>query len=177
MAMDQVVVGIIPTYSEALRAVHELRAAGFAEDVISVAARHPDVEEAQAKTEADEDRQTSSLETAPAGGTAAGAATGGVLGGVGGLLAGLGALLIPGIGPIVAAGPLAGALGGAALGAATGGFVGALVDMGVPEEHAHEYHRRFEQGGVIVTVRADDESADDAATILRRYEAVPTPSA
>ncbi len=169
MATERVVVGVLPDYSDALRAVHELRAAGFSDDVISVAARHPEDKEERAA--ADEDPQARSLETAPAGGTAAGAATGGILGGLGGLLVGLGALLIPGIGPIVAAGPLAGALAGAAVGAATGGLVGALVDIGVPEEQAREYHSRFEKGGVIVTVRADETSAEDAAAVLRAYEA------
>lgn len=170
--MDQLVVGVVPNHKDAMRVVHELMAAGFPEAAISVVARHDDAAQAQAG-DADADPKTRSLQTAPVGPGGAGAATGGLLGGLGGLLVGLGALLIPGIGPIVAAGPLLGALGGAAAGAATGGLVGVLTTMGVPQEDVQVYHSRFEEGGVLVTVRTDADSAEDAAAVLRRYEPIP----
>ncbi len=170
------VVGVVPNYAEAMRAVHELQAQGFPEESISIMVREDERQEEQERHEADEDRGIGSLETAPVGAAGAGAATGGALGAAGGLLLGLGALLIPGIGPIMAAGPLAIALGGALAGAATGGLVGALVHMGVPSHHAEAYHRALERGAVIVSVRVDDdEAAEDAAAVLRRYEPVHHP--
>jgi uncharacterized protein (TIGR02271 family) len=103
------------------------------------------------------------------------AGEGAAVGGITGLLLGAAAMLIPGIGPIVAAGPLAAALAGALTGAATGvvvgGIAGALVDAGVPEEEARYYDERFQKGGYLLTVRADDMEADRARMILRRHHA------
>lgn len=176
MPTEQMVVGVVPSYAEAMRALHELQAQGFPEESISVMVRHDEAQEKQARAKADEDRPPTSLETAPVGAAGAGAAAGGALGGLGGLLLGLGALLLPGVGPILAAGPLAAAVGGALAGAATGGLVGALVHMGVPSHHAEAYHRALERGSVIVSVRVDDpEAAEDAAAVLRRYEPVHLP--
>lgn len=177
MPTEQMVVGVVPSHAEAMRAVHELQGQGFSEEAISVVVRHDEPLERQARAEADEDRPPTSLATAPSGGAAGGAAAGGALGGLGGLLFGLGALLLPGVGPILAAGPLAAALGGALAGAATGGLVGALVDMGVPREHAHAFETAVKQGAVIVSVRVDDEeAAEDASAVLRRYETVHPPA-
>ena len=165
MPTEQVVVGVLDDYKEALRAVDELRGLGFGDDVISVVARHPDADTSEgtpAGTPEPEDAHSATK----------GAEAGAVIGAAGGLLAGLGALMIPGIGPILAAGPILGALGGAALGAATGGLVGVLVDLGVPEHEAREYEQRLHKGDVIVTVRTDDEHAPHASEVLRRYEAL-----
>jgi hypothetical protein len=107
-----------------------------------------------------------------ASGVAIGAGTGAALGGLGGLLVGLGALAIPGIGPVLAAGPIAAALAGAGLGAAAGGVIGALTELGIPEEDAHVYAEGVRRGATLVTVRADDEAADEIAALMARHGAV-----
>ena len=178
MAGEQVVVGVVASYKEALHAVDELRGEGFDDDDISVVARHDEADEAgeadetAAQPPPGEEHGTpgDTPEPESAKNVERGVTTGTVIGGVGGFLAGVGALMIPGIGPILAVGPLLGALGGAALGAATGGLVGVLVDLGVPEEHARHYESRLAEGSVIVTVRTNETRAETASAILRRYE-------
>jgi hypothetical protein len=97
-----------------------------------------------------------------------------VLGGGAGLLAGIGALAIPGLGPIVAAGWLVAALTGAGAGAVAGGVLGTLTTAGVSEADAHVYAEGLRRGGNLVTVRADDARAAEAASILARHGPVDT---
>jgi hypothetical protein len=103
------------------------------------------------------------------------AGEGAAVGGIAGLLIGVAAMLIPGIGPIVAIGPITAALTGAVTGGITGavvgGIAGALIDAGVPEEEAHYYDERFQQGGILLTVHADDLRYDEARTIMQRHGA------
>jgi len=102
-------------------------------------------------------------------GTATGATTGGVIGGTLGLLAGIGALAIPGVGPFIAAGPIMGTLAGIGSGAVLGGIVGALVGMGIPEYEAKRYEGRIKEGGILVSVHADNsEWAGRAKDVLKR---------
>lgn len=89
-------------------------------------------------------------------GTATGATTGAVIGGALGWLAGIGALAIPGLGPFIAAGPIMGALGGMGAGGAIGGVVGALVGMGIPEYEAKRYEGMVKDGGMLLSVHADN---------------------
>jgi hypothetical protein len=89
-------------------------------------------------------------------GTATGAAAGGVVGGTLGLLAGIGALAIPGLGPFIAAGPIMATLAGAGAGGVVGGLVGALVGMGIPEYEAKRYEGRIKEGGILMSVHADN---------------------
>ena len=92
-----------------------------------------------------------------------GATTGGIVGaGAGGLLgwlAGLGTLAIPGVGPFLAAGPLMAALAGVAIGGTTGGLIGALVGMGIPEFEAKRYEGKLREGGILISVHAEDAKA------------------
>jgi len=92
---------------------------------------------------------------APEGATT-GAVAGGVVGGTLGLLAGVGALAIPGLGPFIAAGPIMAALAGAGAGGAVGTLVGALVGMGIPEYEAKRYEGRIKEGGILMSVHADN---------------------
>ncbi|HVL57159.1 MAG TPA: general stress protein [Burkholderiaceae bacterium] len=101
-----------------------------------------------------------------------GAATGGVIGGATGLLVGAIALVLPGVGPIVAAGPIAAALAGAGVGAVAGGLIGGLTTLGVAENDAHLFAEAVRRGGAVVTVRADETTAERAADIMRRHGAV-----
>jgi len=143
----ETVVGLFADLPAAERGIQALKAAGFAEQQIGVAAR--DKQQQQDLTEG--------TGAQAAEGAATGAVSGGVLGGVVGLLAGVGALAIPGIGPIIAGGAFASTLAGAGIGAAAGGIIGALAGMGVPEEDAKHFERGFQQGGVLVTVTADGD--------------------
>lgn len=99
---------------------------------------------------------------APEGATA-GAGSGALLGGALGWLAGIGALAIPGVGPFVAAGPIAAALSGAAVGGAVGGITGALIGMGIPEYEAKRYEGKVKEGGILISVHAEDSDAIDRA--------------
>jgi uncharacterized membrane protein len=112
-------------------------------------------------------------------GASTGAGVGAVVGGIGGLLVGLGALTIPGIGPVLAAGPLAtavsallGAGAGAVAGSVAGGLLGALIDMGLPEEHAGYYAEGVRRGGALVTVETDDTNLDRIRDTMDRHHPV-----
>jgi hypothetical protein len=100
------------------------------------------------------EQNTKAPEGATAGGIV-GASAGGLLG----WLAGLGTLAIPGIGPFIAAGPLMAALAGVAIGGTTGGLIGALVGMGIPEYEAKRYEGKLREGGILISVHAEDAKA------------------
>ncbi len=142
------------------RVIKDLKAAGFADDQISLVERARDRERSD---ENDED------ETVAA---ATGATLGGVAGAGTGLLAALGLLTIPGIGPLIAAGVLATTLAGVAAGAIAGGLIGALVDYGISEDDANVYAETVQRGGTLVSVRASESLADEAASIMKRHDPV-----
>lgn len=89
-------------------------------------------------------------------GAATGVASGAILGGALGWLVGIGSLAIPGIGPFVAAGPIMSALAGATVGGAVGGVSGALIGVGIPEYEAKRYESFVKDGGILLSVHADD---------------------
>jgi uncharacterized membrane protein len=163
------IVGLFENYSDADRAIADLSARGFSRNEISVAARDSAIRDRMVAGETGKER-------AVAESAGAGAVGGSVVGGLAGLLVGIGALAIPGIGPVIAAGTLATTLGstalGAGIGAAAGGLIGALVGMGIPEEDAHFYAEGVKRGGVLVTVQASDDRANEALSIMRRSNAV-----
>lgn len=142
------VFGIYRDRQHAEQAVDALRAAGFRSTDVSVLL--PD--NVGTKDFAHE-KNTKMPE-----GTTTGAASGGVVGGALGWLAGIGALAIPGVGPFIAAGPIMGALAGAGVGGAVGGLIGALVGMGIPEYEAKRYEGRVREGGVLLSVHADNST-------------------
>lgn len=160
------VVGLFEQYQDAERAVTDLTARGFGKNEISVAARDTALR----------NRVVGGKEDAVAESAGAGAVGGAAVGGIAGLLVGIGALAIPGIGPVIAAGTLATVLGstaaGAGIGAAAGGLIGALVGLGIPEEDAQFYAEGVKRGGVLVTVQASDDRAQEALDIMRRSNAV-----
>jgi uncharacterized membrane protein len=169
--MTTTVVALYDDMETASKAVRALRDAGVSNDHISLAAQ-------DAGGEYGKYVGTKTTDTT-ADGAATGAGVGAIVGGIGGLLLGLGARTIPGIGPILAAGPLAtavsaliGAGAGALAGGVAGGLLGALVDMGVPEEHATYYTEGVRRGGSLVTVAADDMEADRVNSILNRFNPV-----
>ena len=79
-------------------------------------------------------------------------------------IAGLGPLIIPDFPPLFAAGPLAAALGATT----TGGVAGGLVDFGVPELEAARYESKIKEGGVLLSLRAENpDQADRGRTVFR----------
>jgi hypothetical protein len=159
MAKNVSVYGIFRTRAQAEEGVDRLISAGFRTEDISVLLP----ENAGTKDFAAE-KNTKAPE-----GTATGATAGGVLGGTLGLLAGIGALAIPGLGPFIAAGPIMGALAGLGAGGVVGGVVGALVGMGIPEYEAKRYEGRIKEGGILMSVHADNSDwVDRAKDILKQ---------
>jgi hypothetical protein len=152
------IVGLFENRAQAQQLVQELRAGDSAGEDISVVSPG--------------DTTSDSAGGDRASGVAAGAGTGAALGGLGGLLVGLAALAVPGIGLVLAAGPIATALAGAGLGAAAGGVIGALTELGIPEEDANVYAEGVRRGGTLVTVRADDEGAEQMMALMTRHGAL-----
>jgi len=152
------VVGVFRERDQAERAIDDLHRSGFGDDQIGFAMRGPEGHEDVTTTDTG-----SHAGSGAAGGMLAGA-------GIGGVIAATAALLIPGFGPVVAGGILATVLGGAAIGAAAGGILGALVGAGVPEDEAHYYEGEFNEGRILVTVKAGNRYAE-ARDIMRRQGA------
>jgi len=146
MAKNTSAYGIFRTRAQAENAVDRLVAAGFRTEDISVLLP---------ENVGTKDFAAEKNTKAPEGATT-GAVAGGVVGGTLGLLAGIGALAIPGLGPFIAAGPIMAALAGAGAGGAVGTLVGALVGMGIPEYEAKRYEGRIKEGGILMSVHADD---------------------
>jgi len=165
--MAKTVIGIFDEMSGAERAVTALEQAGFNRDDISVI-RNQNATGSTTSTSGGNDAGMTTGE-----GAAVGAGTGAALGAGAGLLAGLAGLFIPGIGTVLGVGPLAATIiGGAGIGAAAGGLSGALMATGVSEEDAAMYTESVKRGSTLVSIRAADERADEAADILGSYGAV-----
>lgn len=143
--------GLFTDSEAAGKAVAELKQMDYTDDISIVAQRD------------DEDTpDTHQIKEDPTEGTVAGAAVGGLTGALAGIIAALSTVAVPGVGIFVVGGPLLATWGitGGAIGALTGGLVGALVDLGIPEETAKLYEDRIKQGEVLVSVRAENESAE-----------------
>ena len=146
MAKNIAVYGIYRTRTMVERAVEELKDAGFRNTDISVL-----FPEGGGTKEFAIEKETKAPE-----GAATGAGTGAVVGGALGWLMGIGLLAIPGLGPFIAAGPIMAALAGVGAGGLAGGIAGALIGMGIPEYEANRYEGRIKEGGILLSVHADD---------------------
>jgi hypothetical protein len=140
------VFGIYSTAAGANAAVAEMRDAGF---------RSADISVLLSENIGTKDFAFKKGTKAPEG-SATGATSGAVLGGALGWLVGIGALAIPGLGPFIAAGPIIALLSGIGVGGAVGGFAGALIGMGIPEYEAKRYQGLVQDGGILLSVHADD---------------------
>jgi hypothetical protein len=140
------VFGIYSTRTQVENAVDQMISEGF---------RNSDVSVLFPENQGTKDFAVEKSTKAPEG-TTTGVASGAVIGGTLGWLAGIGALAIPGVGPFIAAGPILGALGGLGAGGVIGGIAGALVGMGIPEYEAKRYEGRIREGGILLSVHADD---------------------
>jgi len=160
MAIERsTVVGVFRDRDKAERAVEELHRLGFRDDQIGFMMRGAE----GTTVEATDDN----------GNRAGEAATGGIVTGglIGGALAAA-SLLIPGVGPVLAGGILATIIGGAAAGGAVGGLLGMLVGSGIPDDEAHYYESEFNEGRILVTVKAGNryQEARDALMRLGAYD-------
>ena len=140
------VYGIYPSRPLVERAVDALKQAGFRNTDISVL-----FPEGGGTKDFAVEKETKAPE-----GAATGAGSGAVVGGALGWLMGIGLLAIPGLGPFIAAGPIMAALAGAGAGGVVGGIAGALIGMGIPEYEANRYEGRIKEGGILLSVHADD---------------------
>ncbi len=159
--MSKAVIGVFRSEDRAREAINDLRSEGFDEREISMIVRD---DEGGEGGEGGGRGEGFSMERQD---LSEGVISGGALGGVAGILAGAGALLIPGVGPIVAAGPLAAFL----TGVVGGGIVGGLVDYGIPEERGRHFENRVKQGDILVTLKVEEEKAEEVTNLLRRYGA------
>jgi hypothetical protein len=159
MAKNIAVYGIYKTRPMVERAVEELKNANFRNEDISVL-----FPEGGGTKEFAMEKETKAPQ-----GAATGAGTGAVVGGALGWLAGIGLLAIPGLGPFIAAGPIMAALAGVGAGGLAGGIAGALIGMGIPEYEANRYEGRIKEGGILLSVHADDKDwKDKGKDILKR---------
>lgn len=159
MTTNNAVFGIYASRLTAEQAVDTLQREGFRYEDVSVLFSSPDDTKAFA---------TENATKAPEGATT-GAVSGAAIGGVLGWLVGIGSLAIPGVGPFIAAGPIMAAIAGVGVGGTVGGLSGALIGYGIPEYEAKRYEGRLTNGGVLVSVHADDGVwAKKAKEILER---------
>lgn len=171
--MAKTIVGSFDSFDEAQQVLRELQQRGYSRDDISVIANNARGQYSEADgAEGKLPRDAPGTLSDTGAGSATGAAAGGVLGGAAGLVVGLMGLAIPGIGPIIAAGPIAAALAGAGVGAVAGGLIGGLTGVGVSEDDAGYYAESVRRGGALVTLRAEDSRAEEAATLMRDHGAV-----
>ena len=108
-------------------------------------------------------------------GVAVGAAAGGALGAIVAGLTATGSIAAVaatgGAAAPLVAGPLAAALAGLGVGAASGGILGGLVGLGIPEVRAKEYQRELDDGGILLSVRANPGTEDEVSEVLTKYHA------
>jgi uncharacterized membrane protein len=155
--MTRVISHMFDDYQDARNAVTALHEAGFTSSEVSILASNAD------KRYLEDKKQS---------GAATGAEVGGAVGAGAGILTALGVLAIPGLGPLVAAGVLATTLTTTVAGAAAGGLIGSLTDYGINEADAQTYAEGIRRGGTLVTVRAPDDRAAKAQTILAMHKPV-----
>ena len=158
--MTTTVTGLFSNRDSAADAVREIRAAGIANEEISIVTNN--VASQQDTNPANTGTKDNNMAGSGAGD---GAAIGGILGGGAGLMAGLGALTIPGIGPVLGVGWLL----TTAIGASGGGLIGALIGAGVSKDDAQVYVDRLRKGGTLVSARIADENVPAVESIMTKY--------
>lgn len=142
-----VVYGIYSSHADVERGVKLLQEKNFRREDISVLMPEP---------ESTHEFAHKNTTKAPEG-TVVGGASGAIVGATLGWLAGTGLVAIPGVGPLIAAGPIMAIFAGVGAGSIVGGLVGCLVGMGLPEYEAKRYAGRIKDGGILISVHADDE--------------------
>lgn len=168
--MNEQVYGVFNNVPNAEHAIAALKDHGVRGNEVSVIRRSDGIGLPQVERLADHAMTTTSADDVMAG-----AAKGGAAGLAIGVLAGAVALTVPGIGPILAAGPLWAAFGtvltATAAGVISGGVVGFLVDQGLPAEAAQRYGDALNRGDILVAVRSNAISNEDARMLFDKYGA------
>ncbi len=164
---DRIASAVFDSRDEAERAISELRDTGISDSAISVVGQPDETSEFSQSRSYDNDEGDDAKGDVVKG-AAIGTGAGAVLG--------IAALAIPGVGPLAAAGaiaasavPTAAAIGAGA-GLAAGSVAGLLADHGVDEDDSKYYEERLNQGGIFVSVKADEAgtSIEEAREILFR---------
>ncbi len=156
MTRTAAVFGIYQNRQMVEKAINTLKQAGYRDKDISVLS-------------AEETGTVHMKHTKAPEGAATGGSTGALIGAAAGWLAGMNVLPVPGRQSFVAAGPILSLLAGAGIGGTIGWITGALIGMGLPEYEAKRYQGRVKEGGVLVSVHADDvEWKNRAREILER---------
>jgi uncharacterized membrane protein len=160
------VVGLFDTYHATEQAIDALEQIGIMREQISIVARDTVLREQGVEAQ---DQATTQ-------GAGTGAVSGTAVGGVAGLLAGVSAIILPGIGPVLTAGTLLTVSGatalGAGVGAATGSMIGALQSANVVNADAQVYAESVRQGGIVITIRVQDDQVSSVLAALERANAV-----
>lgn len=152
-------IGTFPSQRDAELALHELRAAGFNMDKVSVIAENGSRNEqlVEGKKAGEQAK----------GGAKAGATAGAATGGIIGLVGSLGVLALPGVGAAAEVGILlANTVIGGGIGAAGGGLVGALIGWGIPGDRAKYYDERLQAGEYVLLVEGTEAEVRSAEAIL-----------
>jgi hypothetical protein len=139
----KVIIGVFDDYAGASAAIAQLKAAGFAEESISLLGKNTD-ELRPVATEVASHKPDKLMTNFS------------IAGAIGGLLVGLATIAIPGTGALLVGGPLVAAVSGAAAGGALGVIAGALVHFDVPEYEAQVYEAHLTAGKVLVAVHTDN---------------------
>jgi len=164
MAVERsTIVGVFRNRDDAEHAIDELHRLGFHDDEIGFAVRGDD-----RGVTGTHDIDNVHTGTDKAMDTGTGALAGGLAGaGVGGLIAAAAIAMIPGVGPVAAGGAIAAILSSAAFGAAGGTMVGTLIGFGLPPDEAKFYETEFNEGRILVTVRAGARSTEARDVMMR----------
>jgi hypothetical protein len=169
MMNERIASAVFDSREEAESALTELRELGVSDSAISVVGRSD-------ASEGNEWSQSRTYGSDEADDAKSDVVKGAVIGTGAGALLGIAALAIPGVGPLAAAGAIAAsaipeaAAIGAGAGLAVGSVSGLLASHGVDEEDAKYYEGRLNEGGIFVSVKADDAdvSIEEAREILFR---------
>jgi len=165
--MIKTVAGTFESIAEAAVVARELRAAGFLDNDINVAANT-----APRRLIRDDYARARHASEDAAIEVATGVVSGAAVGGAVGLAAGFLGLALPGLGPILAAGPVAAALLGAGTGAFTGGLIGSLDVNDIDETDATRDAEVVRSDSALVTIRTDASRTSEAERILRDSGAI-----
>lgn len=106
-------------------------------------------------------------DTGVAEGAIGGAAIGGILGALGATLIATGVIVAPGL-SVFATGPLLAALKGAVAGGGFGFGFGSVGGLGYWKDEAHIHAQVLEAGGIVVSVPAEHEHADEARAVFEQ---------
>ncbi|HEY9800888.1 MAG TPA: general stress protein [Leptolyngbyaceae cyanobacterium] len=162
-------IGVFAKSQAIEQAIHDLKAANFPTEKISVLAKDAErTENLQQEVQTSDRIGKENVDTTGAIGDTLSATSWGTL------LIGLSSLALPGLGTVLAAGSvgvaLVSSIGGVAVSAAaTQNLVNALGTLGIPEDRARVYSDRLQQSNYLLIVDGSEEEIHRAESILRQH--------